>query len=687
MSRTSGVLAAMKAVPGGARHTPAPQSGGMGAINQVAANAMWGNTYQSSYGPFLPRPSRTFTDGAFGPMSPIQPVPVDQPAAPGGFPDPRLWQYPVGYNLPTQPGSEGFKLACYSADTEILTRRGWLSFPELTADDEVATRNPESREFEWQKPTAHHACAYDGELIRFLSRGIDLLVTPNHRILHTSGNTRAKLSELIKRADECEQLRSGAMIGTSRWEIPDLEGIDVPRCQSHGYVQVDVGALRAARDRLGWSREQLAEKAGTTGRAILDMELGTGKMHAATLPRLRSLCEALGISPEAIMEPDPLGWIDGDDFAAFMGAYLSEGCVSESREGHFRIFISQKPHSKGYEPYRALLTRMLGREPYYDGASWSFVHEGFGTYLRQCGHSAPEKRIPREVLDLLSARQLRIFLDFYRLGDGWTTGNSEAYTTTSGAMAGQLQEVAQKVGLSATVKRKKVKPHGTIRGRLIKSTHDRYDIFLRTTKRPKWTSTERIEYEGTVYCVSVPNGIVYVRRNGKAIWSGNSFAQLATIASKYNVARRAIELRKEEIAGLEWEIQLTTKAARAYQGDHKAMRDFGERAAKATRFFKHPDPDYFDFQSFLKALLEEIFVYDALVPGVPAQVRQGPGPGLLGSDLDSLSLVSGPTVRPLLNMHGGKPRPPLRPTSSSSTAFPAAITRRSSPAPTSTTTA
>ena len=40
MSRTSGVLAALKAVPGGARHTPAPQSGGMGAINQVAANAM-----------------------------------------------------------------------------------------------------------------------------------------------------------------------------------------------------------------------------------------------------------------------------------------------------------------------------------------------------------------------------------------------------------------------------------------------------------------------------------------------------------------------------------------------------------------------------------------------------------------------------------------------------------------------
>jgi 8-oxo-dGTP pyrophosphatase MutT (NUDIX family) len=248
MTRTGGVLAAMKAVPGGARHTPAPQSGGMGAINQVAANAMYGNPYQSSYGPFLPRPSRTFTDGAFGPMAPIQPAPVDQPAVPGGFPDPRLWQYPVGFNLPTQPRSEGLALA--------------------------------------------------------------------------------------------------------------------------------------------------------------------------------------------------------------------------------------------------------------------------------------------------------------------------------------------------------------------------------------------------------------------------SFAQLRTLADRYSVARACIELRREEIRGLGWEIQLTTKAAKAYQGDHKAMRDFGERAAEATKFFRRPDPDYFSFALFLDALLEEIFVYDALSLVFRPKYGKGLGRGLLGSDLDSLNLVSGPTIRPLLNMLGGKPRPP-----------------------------
>ena len=250
MSRTSGVLAAMKAVPGGARYTPAPQSGGRGGINPVAANAMWGNPNlaASGYGPFLPRPSRTFTDGAFGPASPIQPVPVDVPPPGGEFPDPRWWQAPVSWNLPTQPRTEGLALA--------------------------------------------------------------------------------------------------------------------------------------------------------------------------------------------------------------------------------------------------------------------------------------------------------------------------------------------------------------------------------------------------------------------------SFDQLRIISEKYSVARRCIELRKEEIRGLEWQIELTTKAAKAYQGDHKAMRDFGERAAVATRFFKHPDPDYWNFASFLDALLEEVFVFDALSIVFRPKYGKGLGLGLLGSDLDSMRLVSGMTIRPLLDMHGGKPRPP-----------------------------
>lgn len=141
-----------------------------------------------------------------------------------------------------------------------------------------------------------------------------------------------------------------------------------------------------------------------------------------------------------------------------------------------------------------------------------------------------------------------------------------------------------------------------------------------------------------------------------------SFDQLRTLAQKYSVARAALELRIEEIRALEWDVTLTTDAAKAYQGDRVALRDFGERKAKAKRFFRRPDPDFWNFDTFLNAFLEEIFVYDALSvifrPKFGAQFGMG-GRGLLGSNLDSLNLVSGPTIRPLIDLHGAIPRPPV----------------------------
>ena len=88
------------------------------------------------------------------------------------------------------------------------------------------------------------------------------------------------------------------------------------------------------------------------------------------------------------------------------------------------------------------------------------------------------------------------------------------------------------------------------------------------------------------------------------------------------------------------------------------MRDFGERRAEAVKFFKRPDPNYFGFDGFLKALLEQVFVYDALSILMRPRWGKGLKRGLLGSDLDCFELVDGATIRPLLDLHGGVPRPP-----------------------------
>lgn len=160
----------------------------------------------------------------------------------------------------------------------------------------------------------------------------------------------------------------------------------------------------------------------------------------------------------------------------------------------------------------------------------------------------------------------------------------------------------------------------------------------------------RFEYE---VGYNLPNGVP-----GSEGYKLAPFSALKTLSELYSVARACVQLRKSEIRGLDWDIVPTQAATKAYQGDRDAMRDFGERVAKAKKFFRHPDPDYFSFSSWLDAMLEQVFVYDALTLLIRPTWGKGMGKGILGTDLDSLMLVNGASIRPLLDLHGSTPRPP-----------------------------
>lgn len=136
------------------------------------------------------------------------------------------------------------------------------------------------------------------------------------------------------------------------------------------------------------------------------------------------------------------------------------------------------------------------------------------------------------------------------------------------------------------------------------------------------------------------------------------FSTLRTLADLYSIARACIQLRKAEIRGLEWDITPTRDAAKAMRGSHRQMKDFGARRAEAVKFFRRPDPNYFSWNTWLDAALEEVFVFDALSILLRPKWAKGQGRGLLGSDLDSLALIDGPTIRPLVDLQGATPRPP-----------------------------
>lgn len=135
-----------------------------------------------------------------------------------------------------------------------------------------------------------------------------------------------------------------------------------------------------------------------------------------------------------------------------------------------------------------------------------------------------------------------------------------------------------------------------------------------------------------------------------------SFANLRTVADTYSVARACIEIRIKEILGLEWDITPTKEAEKKMRGDKEAHREFGERRAKALKFFRKPDPNYNTFQSWMNAVLEDVFVIDAMSLFLHPSRKKGKG--LLGSNLAALDVIDGSTVRPLLDLRGGKPLPP-----------------------------
>ncbi|MGC2652273.1 MAG: hypothetical protein WA317_01435, partial [Mycobacterium sp.] len=352
--------------------------------------------------------------------------------------------------------------SCYSDDTEVLTQRGWLPLSRVDiATDEFATRNQKTKAFEWQQATYYHQARFTGELCHFRSRSVDLLVTPNHRMVieglprSLGGSRHRARGEVIVTAARLAELgKSGGrrIPMTSLWEAPDLE------------------------------RFELAANG-----------------HTNSMP---FACT-------------------GDDFAAFMGMYLSEGCYSNGDQ----VAITQAPKSKGFVPFRELLEHIFGRKACHTGKSFIIGRKVLHDYLAAFGKSH-EKYVP-EIVKGMSARQLAIFWRFYMLGDGHY-GVTETITTVSPRMADDLQEIAQKMGFSASIR----SDHDTTdtvmaSGRVIKGANKRrrYVIALSRSTYRSW-NVEKVDYDGDVFCVSVPNEVLYVRRNGKPAWCGNTIKPL-----------------------------------------------------------------------------------------------------------------------------------------------------------------
>lgn len=91
---------------------------------------------------------------------------------------------------------------CYSPDTEILTKDGWVPFPELRPGTQVAQYSLGTGDISFVTPKAHQRFTYSGEMINIKSDWCDLLVTPDHRQPRACKVNGELCSPSIRRAEK-----------------------------------------------------------------------------------------------------------------------------------------------------------------------------------------------------------------------------------------------------------------------------------------------------------------------------------------------------------------------------------------------------------------------------------------------------------------------------------------------------
>jgi len=234
--------------------------------------------------------------------------------------------------------------------------------------------------------------------------------------------------------------------------------------------------------------------------------------------RVPSQCVWKGEAPK-----DILGY-DASLFMSFLGLYIAEGSTF-SNDKCYRVMISQtKPEVR--TEIKSILYQMQLNYVETDNG-FNIENKKLWEYLTPLGLQ-PTRYIPKEVLNF-NKHLLHILFEYLVLGDGHRCDIYVAYYSTSKILIDQVQEIVIKLGLSGNVRTKHKKGYTSYnRGRKVVAQKDLYEITVRFSKNKRFHGSSNKPYihtkpyKGKVYCVSVPNQIIKVRRNGFEIWSGNS---------------------------------------------------------------------------------------------------------------------------------------------------------------------
>ena len=368
------------------------------------------------------------------------------------------------------------KMHCLTLDHEVLTKNGWKNISEVSTGDKVATLTQKG-ELEYQHPT--HVWKYEnyqGMMYHIKNQAIDLSVTGNHRMW---------VSKM-----------SGPK-GNVKWSDYDFE-----------LAENLVGKHRRYKKDASWRV----------------------KNYSFTLPYSKTLQQEYY---ERIFNEDEM-----KNFLVFFGIWYAEGWAS-GKDAYGRVEISVNKDRVKNSLFKSLSN--LNIAYIFDEKSQKcyISNNQLYRYMKPLSVGASNKKMPDWVFDL-SCEQTKILIESMILGDGFFkkgTNNICAYYTSSSQLADQFQQLCLHAGWSSniTVHIEKNK-NSVIDGRKVVNNYNVYRLSVVKSrcnpsvnhghsKKQKIQEERFVEEKCDVMCITVPNEVFYVRRNGKAVWTGNSRAR------------------------------------------------------------------------------------------------------------------------------------------------------------------
>ena len=356
-------------------------------------------------------------------------------------------------------------IECVDDKTEIFTLNGWKLFKDLQQDDLILSMDLRDRHTCFCNHSGFFSSYYKGDMYGINHERVNLLATPNHRLfVKTSGE----------------------------WQYKQMADI-----AKMNYVFVPISF-----DWDGWTSNKETKN-------------------------------------YTIKKREKKSWKENDknvlmnEWLKFLGWFLSEGSLSDhigKKKSKYRIIISQSKKKNfekwieiknildnlgynyqtegelGFSVYNKTLYKEL-TETCYEQRVCEFCHKQYCSHL---------KKVP-DYVKMLSSEQIDLLLKSYQSGDGCNDRGHINFYTTSKTLADDIQELVFKTKKTAVI---------LTRDRKVKNWHICYVISVieKDDSVIQKKDIKKVNYEGWVYDVNVfPFHSIFLRRNGKAFWSGNSF--------------------------------------------------------------------------------------------------------------------------------------------------------------------